>query len=195
MGIPIDPKFSLKLDCRPIAAKLGLDLSLPVVLVMGGGHGLGPIKNTIKSLDSLGINMQIIVVAGINRKLLAWVETHKRHLKNKIIAYPFVDNIDELMELATFLITKPGGITTAEALAKGLPMIIIKPIPGQEINNTEFLLKKGAAIRINTEDELKSVAAHLLENREKLGIFKKRAKELARPSSSLDIAKFVLELC
>jgi processive 1,2-diacylglycerol beta-glucosyltransferase len=97
------------------------------------------------------------------------------------------------MELASLIITKPGGITTAECLAKGVPMVIVNPIPGQEMRNTDFLIKKGIGIRIDDTNDIGEEIELLLKSPERLAIMSKAAYENARPHAALDIAKLILE--
>ena len=137
--------------------------------------------------------IQLIIVAGVNKKLLKWLKKYQDRQLKKMIVYDFTDNITELMEIATLAITKPGGATTAEALTKGLPMVIIKPLPGQENHNTDFLLKKGVAVRFNRLDTIGKEVDGLLNSPTQLLKMRKAAYENSRPNSSLDIARLILE--
>jgi len=142
-GIPIRSKFSAPLDKKIIADKLGLDLNIPTILIMGGGQGLGPIKEAVTSLEASALPLQMIVISGINRKLVSWLRRKLSTSRKKILFYEYANNVEELMHISTMIVTKPGGMTTSESLAKGLPMVIINPIPGQEMRNTDFLVKNG----------------------------------------------------
>jgi len=192
-GIPVDPKFTVKLDRRGIAEKIKIDLSIPVILVMGGGQGLGPIKDIVTSLVNCEMDLQMIVTAGTNKKLLKWLKKIQADSPKRMIIFEFVHNVEELMEIATLVITKPGGMTTTEALVKGLPMVIVNPIPGQEMHNTEFLLKKGTAIRVNRLDSVGKDIDGLLRSPEKIAAMRKAADENSRPDSAFDIARLILE--
>ncbi|MDD5292647.1 MAG: glycosyltransferase, partial [Candidatus Omnitrophica bacterium] len=192
-GIPIDPKFSQKLNKEEIAAGLGITLDRPVVLIMGGGHGLGPISNLINSMDRSGLNANILVVTGINKKLFNHLKNRK--FKNKTYIYGYIDYVDKLMTIADILVTKPGGVTTAEALAKNLPMIIVKPVPGQEQNNTNFLLRQGVVYKVQDTKGVVDNLVFLLNNRDKMQFLKDSIAKLALPSSSSRIAELALSLC
>lgn len=193
LGIPIDPKFSEKLDRSQVARELNMTLDRPVVLMMGGGHGIGPISRLIKVLDNAEIKAHFIVVAGINNKLFNHLKNAR--FKNKIHLYGYIDYVDKLMTVADILITKPGGITTSEALAKNLPMLIIRPLPGQEQNNTNFLLKYGVAQKSeNIDDSIKKLN-FLLNDRKNLSLMRENISKIAMPSSSLKIAELTLGLC
>ena len=192
-GIPLRAKFSTQLDKKPIAHKLGLDPNIPTIVVMGGGQGLGPIKTIVKSLIKVKMDFQLIVLTGVNKKIINSLKRYTRKSKKKILIYEFANNVDELMELAAVIITKPGGITTAECLAKGLPMIIVDPIPGQEMRNTDFLIKKGIGIRVDDTNDIGEEVELLLQSPERLAVMSKAAYENAKPYAALDIAKLILD--
>jgi processive 1,2-diacylglycerol beta-glucosyltransferase len=106
----------------------------------------------------------------------------------------YATNIDELMQISTVIITKPGGVTTAEALSKGIPMLIINPLPGQEAMNTKFLLKEGVAVKAETHEDVPVILDELLYNRNKLKLMREKALSLAKPDSAVNIAKLILEI-
>jgi processive 1,2-diacylglycerol beta-glucosyltransferase len=191
-GIPTRSKFSIQLDRKPIADKLGLSVDVPTIVIMGGGQGLGPIKTIVKSLIKLKMEFQMVVLAGVNKKIISSLKRYTKRSTKKILIFEFANNVDELMELATLIITKPGGITTAECLAKGLPMVIINPIPGQEMRNTDFLINKGVAIRIDATSDIGEEVELLLKSPERLAAMSKAAYENAKPHAALDISKLIL---
>lgn len=198
-GIPIRSKFSIQLDKQPIIEKLGFDSNIPRVLIMGGGQGLGPIRSVVKSLLKIEMPLQLVVLTGMNKKLKKWLEKQqdkKKKPKNqknkKMIFYEYANNVDELMEASTLIVTKPGGLTTSECLAKGLPMVIVNPLPGQEMRNTDFLLKKNIAIRIDKTNDIGEEIELLLKSPEKIIDMSKAAYAEAHPHSALDIARLIL---
>lgn len=190
-GIPIDPKFSLELDKQTIAKQLGIDPSKPTVLVMGGGQGLGPIKKIVKSLDRLETDLQLIIVTGTNAKL--YKKLKKRAFSKNNLILKYVDNVDELMSISSIVVTKPGGMTISEALVKGLIPVIINPIPGQEQNNTDFLINNNAAFTIDKKKDAARVIGDLLTDRKKFEVVLKNIRSLAKPKSALDIAQHILK--
>lgn len=192
-GIPIRPKFAVQLDKQPIGERLGLDLSVPTVLIMGGGQGLGPIKDVVRSLLKIRQKLQMIVITGTNRKLIKWLHRKSQSKADKtILFYERVDNVDEIMEAATLIITKPGGLTTGEALAKGLPMVIVNPIPGQERRNADFLIEKGIGIRIDDTKDVGEEIELLLQSPGRLAAMSKAAFDNGRPHAAMDIARLIL---
>lgn len=193
-GIPFDHKFNQKMDIENIAGKLKLKTQNPVVLIMGGGQGLGPIKTIVKSLEKSRYDICELIVAGINKKLFNSLKRRTKHYKKDIRLFGFIQNIHELMRISTLIISKPGGVTTAEVLSMGLPMVIVKPIPGQEVNNTNFLTDKGAAIKVDEPKMVYQIIDELLENKSKLEQLKSAALKIAKPQASMDIAKLILSL-
>lgn len=199
-GIPIRSKFSLQLDKKPILEKLGLEENIPTILIMGGGQGLGPIRRVVKSLLKIEMPLQMIVLTGVNKKLMKWLDKQQNKKKKpktqknkKLIVYEYANNVDELMEAATLIVTKPGGMTTSECLAKGLPMVIVNPLPGQEMRNTDFLLQKNIAIRIDKTSDIGEEIELLLKSPEKIIDMKRAAYSESHPHAALDIAKLILD--
>lgn len=194
LGIPFDPKFNEPQDRKSIAQKLGLDPGAPTILIMGGGQGLGPIHGIIDSLDSLERKVQMIVVTGTNKKLYSSVKKKIEKCASRIVLYGYASNVQELMSVSDIIITKPGGITTSEVLAKRIPMIIANPLPGQEANNTAYLTEKGAAIKIDDARQIGAVVDDLFAHPEKLGRLRGSAAAISKPHSSVDIARLLLSL-
>ncbi|PIQ89865.1 MAG: hypothetical protein COV72_00795 [Candidatus Omnitrophica bacterium CG11_big_fil_rev_8_21_14_0_20_42_13] len=190
-GIPIDPIFSVQRNKGKIASELGIDLSLPVVLVMGGGQGLGPIKTIIRKLDKMDTGLQVIVVTGTNEKLYKSLR-RKRREKN-ILVLRYVNNIFDLMSISSVVISKPGGLTMSEALAKKIIPIIISPIPGQEENNTNFLLMNNAAFKAKGTAHICSIIGDLFANHEKYTQIQHNIELIARPNAALDVARLILK--
>jgi len=193
-GIPFDHKFNQALNKEEIFNKLNLTPRKPAVLIMGGGQGLGPIKTIVKSLEKSRHDIQELIVTGTNKKLFRSLNRMIRRCKKDIHIFGFVQNIHELMAISKVIISKPGGVTTAEVLSMKLPMVIVKPIPGQEVNNTNFLTEKGAAIKVDEPEEVYRVIDGLLEDKARLEKLKLAAAGIAKPNASLDIARLILSL-
>lgn len=191
-GIPVDPKFRLSQDRNKICASLGIDKDTPTVLIMGGTQGLGPIKEVVRLLERSYIDLQMLIATGTNRKLYDWLI--RRSFSKKVLALSYTADINELMDVSTLVITKPGGITTAEALIKALPMLIINPLPGQEAMNTKFLLSEGVAVKAEGPKDVVILLEELLYHKNKLKAMSDKARAISKPNSSIDIAKLVLEL-
>lgn len=194
LGIPFDSKFNQAIQKNEVIKKLGLNPDLPTILIMGGGHGLGPINTIIKSLENIKQEFQQIVVAGSNAKLYKSLLKEINTFKKKTIIFGYADNIHELMGISTLIITKPGGITTAEALTKNMPIIIVNPIPGQEANNTSFLTARNAAIKVDDPAQMDKIVGELLQNPQELNKLCLAAASISKPNASTDIADFILSL-
>lgn len=195
LGIPFDPAFTAsEVNKTAVLEKLGLIPEKKTVLIMGGGQGLGPIKTIVNSLDKVKNDFQEIIVTGTNKKLYKSLKSGLKKHKKKICCLGYAHNVNELMSVADLIITKPGGITTSEALSKKLPMLIIKPIPGQEINNTVYLTEQKAAIKIDKPQKINSVVEDLFSNPEKLKRLSEACGRIAKPNAGLDIARFILSL-
>lgn len=192
-GIPIDSKFADNVDSDAVRKRLGLDVKKPTVLIMGGGQGLGPIAELVNELSRISRPLQMIVISGSNKRLFDWLERRRHSLKIKTVVYGFTNEIDELMSVSTLMVTKPGGLTISEALSKQLPIIILNPIPGQEAKNTEYLLNEGAAVKADNAADAALLTDMLLGHRSKLEQMRGNAQRIAKPRSSVDIAKLILE--
>ncbi len=193
-GIPIDPKFEKNVDCQKVLNHLHLSPEIPVALIMGGGQGLGPIEEMVLALDASNINLQIIVATGTNKPLYKHLFKKQKKFKKRILIYNHVDNVHELMSISRLIITKPGGLTTAEALSKELPMIIVNPIPGQEEKNTQFLTREGVGIKTKDENDIVNLVSTLLSDPLRIAQMRQAAKKQARPDAARRIAQLLLEL-
>lgn len=107
----------------------------------------------------------------------------------------YAHNVNELMSASDVIVTKPGGITASEAISKKLPVIIIRPIPGQEANNTAYLSAKGAAIKLDFPEDINLVIDDLASNPKKLDTLRQSCARISKPDASMDIAGLLLKLC
>lgn len=193
-GIPIHPVFSQPKDRAECLARQGLIGDRPVLLQLAGGFGVGPIQKIFNAILSIEIPLEIVVVAGKNEEMkqdLQQISIPSRH-RAKVIG--FTDQIDELMCVADVVLSKPGGLTTSEVLARGTAMAIVNPIPGQESRNSDYLLENGAAIKINNVGTLPLKLTDLLKNPSRLASLKSNAKRIARPQAAFEVAKIALSM-
>ena len=193
LGIPVEPVFSRQADRLKTAQKLGLDKDKFTVLVVGGGFGVGPIEDIVKAMVCYP-NIQIVVICGHNEKLIERVKKINVEAGGCVKPVGFVDNVYDFMTASDVLISKAGGITVSESLAKELPMIVIAPIPGQETRNSAFLMTHNAAVRVDTATEVRQAIEDLMAHPEKLERIKESIRSIRRPNASYDIAKLALEL-
>ncbi|MBU1913465.1 MAG: UDP-N-acetylglucosamine 2-epimerase [Candidatus Omnitrophica bacterium] len=191
-GIPIDPRFCISRGKEETRKNIGLDAGKKTVLIMGGSQGMGPVEKMVDALERIEADFQILAVCGINNRLQKVLTKRAKRYKKKMLAFGLVENVDELMEASDVIITKPGGLTTSEALAKNLPMIIIHPIPGQETKNTDFLLQQGVALRAEDEEDVAVLMQELFSNSVKLDEMRRKANLTKKPNSATDIAQLIL---
>lgn len=199
-GIPIDPVFEVPV-CRSDARwKLGLSVDSRVLLISAGGYGVGPVEQLVNGLLALGRPWQVVAIAGKGEKLKARLEQLSKSAGkladggHRLVAVGFTKEMDQYMAAADALIGKSGGLTTSEALARGLPMILIEPIPGQEERNADHLLEAGVAIRCNNLPAAAWKIGALMDNPEKLKAMSIAAGKMARPEAARTIVEDALGL-
>lgn len=192
-GIPIAKKFSKEMPAKQECRKqIGLCPDKRTVLLMSGSMGFGRLYSIVEQLDELPFDFQIIAVCG--RNLEAKEEIDGMHTAKRMVTYGYTDNIELLMSASDCIVTKPGGLTSSEALAMGLPLVLVNPIPGQEERNVEFLLNNGAAMAVTETTPLDDVMYQLFSNDKKLDVMKENIKLIAHPDSSERLCEFVKNL-
>lgn len=187
-GIPIKREFAEVPGREELLHKFGFE-DKRTILVMGGGLGLGDINNIVKAIDSFMDNVQIIAIAGRNLRLEAKLK--KLSTQNKLTVYGFVNNIHELMELSDCIITKPGGVSTAEILSRGKPLLIFSPLPGQEYENAEFLLNSGIAVTTSDVNKIPVIIDQILNSKVRMKYIKDMTGILKKPNAAYDIVRFL----
>jgi processive 1,2-diacylglycerol beta-glucosyltransferase len=187
-GIPIDPVFSRKKDKRAMREKHGLKQDKTTILVSAGGFGVGSIQHLVHPLLELKHPAQIVVICGRNEELRVSMESLRSKVPQtaevtlEVVGY--TKQMDEYMAASDLIIGKPGGLTTAEALASGLVFVIVNPIPGQEERNSDHLLEEGVAIRCNNLPTLSYKIDRLLDDSSRLATMKANVERLARPRAA-----------
>jgi processive 1,2-diacylglycerol beta-glucosyltransferase len=193
-GIPIHPVFSESKDRAACLAKHGLKGDRHIVLQLAGGFGVGPIEKLYRALMDVDIPLEVVVIAGRNEKVRAQLDAVDPPARHRAKVMGFTTDIDELMAVADLVVSKPGGLTTSESLARGAAMVIVNPIPGQESRNSDFLLENGAAIKVNNLATLPYKVTALLREPEKLARLKENARRLGRPRAAFDVVQRSLAL-
>jgi processive 1,2-diacylglycerol beta-glucosyltransferase len=198
-GIPIDPVFSAHKDKRAMRRKHGLEEDRFTILVSAGGFGVGPVGHLIKTLSRLEHPARVVAICGRNEALRAelseMVRSFPHHSRVAFTLLGFTTEMDEFMTAADLFVGKPGGLTTSEALAKGLPMVVINPIPGQEERNSDHLLEEGVAIRCNNLPALAYKIDHLLDTPGKLARMAENARHLGKPEAASTVVDRLVALC
>jgi processive 1,2-diacylglycerol beta-glucosyltransferase len=189
-GIPVDNGFYHRIPKTTIRRQLGLKPNLFTVLIMGGSQGLGQIAESIEQLIVIK-NLQLIIVAGSNKPLWHFLKKHYNGNKS-VLVYGYVKNTARLMDASDILVSKPGGLTSAEAMVKGLPMIIVSPLPGQEERNAAYLIKNGIAERCNNIAKLPEAVESFLVQPEKLKTYQSCSLNKGKPFAGFEIANHLL---
>lgn len=184
-GIPVSAKFSSETKPAEVRKRMGLRDDLPVLLVLGGGS----VAEILEQLNKLERPVQVVVVCGRNEELRREVAVQERRHPTHVLG--FVNNMQELMAVADLIITKPGGLTSSEALAMGKPLFVLNPIPGQEAANSDFLLGHGAAAKANRVEDLPYRLEKLLGS-PKLAEMAGAARALGKPNAALAVCREVL---
>jgi processive 1,2-diacylglycerol beta-glucosyltransferase len=199
-GIPVDPLFAKPVDRNAARKRLSLDSSAQIVLAAAGGEGVGPVEQLVRGLLELGRPWQIVAIAGKSEKMRKRLEVLSRQTgklaggSSRLCAVGYTTEMDQYMAAADLLVGKAGGLTTSEALARALPMVLIDPIPGQEERNADHLLEAGAAIRCNNLPVAAWKVATLLDDPARLKQMQEAARRMACPNAAADIAEDALAL-
>jgi processive 1,2-diacylglycerol beta-glucosyltransferase len=196
-GIPIDPAFAEPVDKDKLRREAGFDTDRPLFLISGGALGVSPAVGVLDALTRLKHPAQAVVICGKNEEMKAEMEALAARVQeaNKGLTFRVLGYTNEMhrwMQMSDLFIGKPGGLTTAEALACGLPMVIVAPIPGQEDRNSDHLLEKGIAIKCNEFTTLAYKIDGLLDHPEILESMRSKAKWYGRPNAAQTIVETLL---
>jgi len=194
-GIPIDPSFGALPDSAQARARLGIDPSRELLLVLAGGMDTDDLRTLLQQLRGFRWPLQVMVVCGRSTEsaVLARDLVAEAPGPTSFDVRGFVDDMATLMAAADLAVTKPGGLTSSEALAAGLPLMLIRPYPLQEEANANVLLEHGVAVRVEPLSTFGHKLRRLLEEPERRSAMRAATKSLARPNAADDIARAVLE--
>jgi len=196
-GIPIDPIFARQKDKQEMRAKHGLATDRTTILLSAGGFGVGSVDALIAALMPLQHPAQIVAICGRNEELLQRLSRQAARLKSDatVLVKPFgyTKEMDELMTAADIVLGKPGGLTTCEALAKGLAFVIVNPIPGQEERNSDHLLEAGVGIRANNLPTLAYKLDRLLADPARFATMQANSRRMGRPNAAKEIVQQLIE--
>jgi len=196
-GIPLSSRFLQSYNKQKILEDYGLTSDKNTILFFAGGEfGFGKDKtfNRLKAIIDNLPNLQVVAVAGRNEKMKErfdeLVKTTRTESNVKILS--FTNQVPELMSVSDLVITKPGGLTTTESLASGLPLIIIDPLPGQEEENAEFIENSGAGIWVKDSENIESILLDIFNSPTKLEDMKSKARLIAKKNSTQNIVETLL---
>jgi len=194
-GIPVRRQFAQPLEKLQARQQLGLQPQLPVLLLMGGAFGVLPrLPQMPHLLHSLLPDIQLLVICGRNALLQHRFAQEATQLPSgHMHVFGYVENVDVFMAAADLIVTKAGGLTVTEALACHLPLLIFRPLPGQEEQNTRFLVQAGAAFVAHRLSELEKQLIELFSEPEKLAQMQAAAARLAKPKAAREIVAILQE--
>lgn len=184
-GIPIRRRFLQEKDRDLLLEKYNLVKTKPTIAIMGGGEGLiGKGLLDRETLDQFPEELQILILCGHNQKLRERLGAVLADSKHQIQLLGYIEQIDEIMTISDIMITKPGGVTTSEAVAMRLPMLLYKPLPGQEQDNAGYLTSAGVALEVSSLSSLSHVLEELLSNPVKADKMKQNCRRIENQNSS-----------
>lgn len=197
-GIPIMPAFARAPSRAICASEFGIDPTKLTILLMAGGAGLGQLDQLAAQLlqmrfDQLedAIPFQLIVLTGKNTKALHALQGIALDYPRRLFPIGYTTQVERLMACADLIITKPGGLTTSECLAMGLPMIVNAPIPGQEERNADYVMEQGAALKAIDGLALEYRIRELIANPPRLKAMREQARHLGQPHAAQSVFEIV----
>ena len=198
-GIPISDRFLIDFDKKEIFNSLSFSENKKNILFfVGGEFGLGKSAtlNVLECLVKNFNNIQVIAISGKNENMknnfLKIVEENNK--QDSVVVLEYTDKVPEFMAISDIVVTKPGGLTTSECLASGVPMLIINPIPGQEEENAEFLENNKVAIWLKKNDDVYFTLNILLNDGNYLNTLKNNISKIAKPNSTKKICEIILKI-
>ena len=190
-GIPIDCRFAQATSKRRARQIIGVAPDATTLLLMGGGLGIGPLETALLAIDRLRHAAQTVVVVGKNKSLERRLNEVARTLRHRVTIAGFVENVYDYMRAADVLVSKPGGLTSSEALVTELPIIMLRPLPGQEERNTRYLEECGVGIRVERSRDLAHALDALLATPLTLEKMRRNARALAHPDAARSVASLI----
>jgi processive 1,2-diacylglycerol beta-glucosyltransferase len=192
-GIPVEPEFGAPVNVDAVLERHGLRSGRPTILVAGGALGMSPATAVVRQLLQVDRDFQAIIVCGKNEEMQNEIVELLKDRPADFRVLGYTKDMSDFMSVATILLSKPGGMTTAEAVACGLPMMILDPIGGQEERNADVLLEAGAAVKCTEVTLVAHKLRRLLDDPERLRQMSRNARNLGRPNAASEIARIVLE--
>lgn len=197
VGLPVANRFCQpsddSVDARQENRKrLGWSGDRPVVLLMGGGEGMGPLEPVAQAIDAANLPIQMVIIAGRNQKLQQNLQKYSWKTLTRV--YGFVQEMPDFMHAADILVTKAGPGTISEAFISGLPLILYSRLPGQEDGNVDYVVGNGAGVWAPRPDKVVKALRFWLDHPEQREAAAEACRRLARPNASRDIARLLAAL-
>lgn len=194
-GIPVDPRFGARTSSRAeLRARLDLPQDRKIVLMMGGGLGIGPLDVMIRALGDIAEPPAGAIIVGKNQRIERRVLDAAKRIEFPLRVLGFVDNVYDYMHASDALLTKPGGLTSSEALAARLPMVLVKPLPGQEERNMRYLVSRKAGVRAFGRRGIQRAVEEVLASGAAAERIRASIELLRRPDAARDVARRIATL-
>jgi processive 1,2-diacylglycerol beta-glucosyltransferase len=193
-GIPVDRRFQEPINPEAVRKKLGLG-SEPVILFMGGSYmPIQEFSHILSQIDQVRQPHVTVVIAGREENRRRVAQHYQSRAAHPMVVLGYVNNVHELMGIASLLISKAGGLTTTEALCRGVPMLIYRPIPGQEDANAGYLVRHEAGVLAHGQDDVSRIVTHLLTHPAELEQMARNAKNLGHPQAANVVAEHAVRV-
>jgi 1,2-diacylglycerol 3-beta-galactosyltransferase len=192
-GLPVHPRFLDPIPPRDqLCQKLGMDCRKPIILLAGGGEGLGRVYDIAYAVGQADLDAQLVIITGRNQKLREQLEDVEWTMDTKILG--FTRDMPDWMAVSSVLITKSGSNTLAEALVRGLPMILFERVGGQEQRNPDYIEYSGAGAYCPKPAKVVNTLREWLSNPEQLKALSDNARQISKPQAAFDVARIVYDL-
>jgi processive 1,2-diacylglycerol beta-glucosyltransferase len=191
-GIPVRPDLGDSVNRETILQRYDLRPDRPILLISAGAAGGAYTQTIVQQTFRMQNDFQAVVVCGRNAQLKTQIEGLVALRRNQYRVLGYTNDMPDLIRAATLFVGKPGGLSSSECMAAGLPMFLIHPIPGQEVRNSDFLLEEGAAVRCNYETTVGYQIDQLLAEPDRITHMAESARRIGRPEAGPQIASHVL---
>lgn len=192
-GIPVAPVFLASKNRQVCRSALGLRVEPVTVLILSGGARIGSVVDIAARLLKKYPELQVIAIAGSHAQRLADLKQLALGYPGRLVVLGFSRCIENLMAASDLVVTKPGGLTSAECLIMGLPMLLVDPIPGQEERNGDYLLEHGAGLKAQDMAGLDFRVGQLLANPDRLAVMRNQMQLIARPDAANAVLTKMME--
>jgi 1,2-diacylglycerol 3-beta-galactosyltransferase len=190
VGLPVADRFChVNEDPVEIRKKLGWPLDIPVILLVGGGEGMGPLEKTAHAINDAGLEAAMVIIAGRNRELKTRLENNE--WKMPVTIYGFVRTMPDFMRAANVIVSKAGPGTISEACIAGLPIILYSKVPGQEDGNVDYVVNEGAGVWAPEPEQVVATLQHWLKAPELRWQAASACRRIARPQAAREIARIL----
>lgn len=191
-GIPIDLKAAEPKDKQEMCIKHNLPTDKPVITLFGGGINIERIRVMIEGILKLELAGTLLVVAGRNEALVEALDSIAAQPPMELRILSYIDYVDDLLAASDIVITKAGGLIVSETMARGTPMLLIDPIPGQEEWNADYVVSSHAGLQLRMVESVPGAIRELFTQPDMLKLLRAGAQRTGRPRAALTIAEHVL---